>query len=260
MRTDLLKRCIAFGHELIKTGDLDPIYIALNGAQLDRKDLHNVCMAYWLFYDIGVASRAANMASKGVGLYDWMIRNYATLHRGTERRHFRGDNGMSCLAHLNATYEDATQPIERWFKELDYAKLNKRVQLTPQFGPWIAFKVADMGEACLGYPISFDDCKLAIYREPYKAAQLLLTGDKETKEDIQPVLDKLLKEFANTACPHNKERSIKLQEVETILCKFKSHLNGHYPVGKDSHEYSEQLGNFINHIAQDLRANLPQYA
>jgi len=29
------------------------------------------------------------------------------------------------------------------------------------------------------------------------------------------------------------DRPLNIQEAETILCKYKSHTHGHYPVGKD---------------------------
>ena len=32
-----------------------------------------------------------------------------------------------------------------------------------------------------------------------------------------------------------------VQEVETILCKWKSHMGGHYPLGNDLHEIREGM-------------------
>jgi hypothetical protein len=40
-------------------------------------------------------------------------------------------------------------------------------------------------------------------------------------------------------------RVLAVQEYETILCKYKSHLSGHYPMGKDTRE--------ILHVLRDPR-------
>jgi hypothetical protein len=45
--------------------------------------------------------------------------------------------------------------------------------------------------------------------------------------------DRLIKELGDLRAPPRYERPINIQEVETILCKWKSHLSGHYELGKD---------------------------
>jgi hypothetical protein len=36
--------------------------------------------------------------------------------------------------------------------------------------------------------------------------------------------------------PPARDRLVNVQECETVLCKYKSHINGHYPPGKDTLE------------------------
>jgi hypothetical protein len=259
MQKSLLAKCINFGRQLIKTGDLDPLYIALRNTDMTPSQKANWCMAYWLFYDVQVATDATTYAKfHRHNIFEYLLCNYPTLTRGTERRHFRGEKGSNALEAMDRKYGRADKAIEDWFQHLEYGTLAKTVQRNEQFGPWIAFKVADMGEAVLGYDVDFSDCKLGIYREPYRAAQLLLTGDKTTKEDIQPVLDTLHLVFKNMACPHNPDRCISIQEIETILCKFKSHLGGHYPVGFDTRHYKHRLSNYkVGSLGYRLGQNLP---
>jgi hypothetical protein len=52
--------------------------------------------------------------------------------------------------------------------------------------------------------------------------------------------------------PPRFERAINIQEIETILCKWKSHMNGHYKVGKDTHEIHEALKETSGTTAQTL--------
>ena len=41
------------------------------------------------------------------------------------------------------------------------------------------------------------------------------------------------------------ERPVGLQEVETILCKWKSHMNGHYPLNNDIMEIRHGLKDWL---------------
>lgn len=41
--------------------------------------------------------------------------------------------------------------------------------------------------------------------------------------------------------PGRVKRMVLVQEVETVLCKWKAHRNGHYPPGKDTRELRQAL-------------------
>jgi len=51
----------------------------------------------------------------------------------------------------------------------------------------------------------------------------------------------LQKVFGERLAPPRFERKIELNEIETILCKWGSHMNWHYPVGIDTVELVESL-------------------
>ena len=53
--------------------------------------------------------------------------------------------------------------------------------------------------------------------------------------------DELIKALGTYQAPPQMDRPINIQEVETILCKWKSHLNGHYPTGNDIAEVRHGL-------------------
>jgi hypothetical protein len=106
------------------------------------------------------------------------------------------------------------------------------------FGPWIAYKAADMLERVLAIPIKFQDDLCLMYTEPAAALNMLMPkmrkGPKEIYSDLQL-------HFAKFRAPPFQDRPCGVTEVETILCKWKSARGGHYWIGKDIHEVHEGL-------------------
>lgn len=115
------------------------------------------------------------------------------------------------------------------------------------FGPWIGFKAADMLERVLGVPIEFSDEIALIYKQPREALQL-----------VNYSYENLLNHFSRFPAPPGKDRPCSHQEVETILCKWKSHIGGHYPLGKDSHELKDALDPRWGRTVQHLVRYVPQ--
>ena len=52
--------------------------------------------------------------------------------------------------------------------------------------------------------------------------------------------------------PPEFDRLIDVQETETILCKWKSYLGGHYEIGKDTREIEERLKTSKTRIGKQL--------
>src|SRR5689334_9165626 len=74
-----------FGNDLLDTLDLDPVYVALHRARLDRATLKRWLLAYLCFYHGGVASRLAS--AKDFHLEARKAHD-EKWPRGRERRHF----------------------------------------------------------------------------------------------------------------------------------------------------------------------------
>jgi hypothetical protein len=134
------------------------------------------------------------------------------------------------------------------------------VRLIPAFGPWIAFKMCDVMERCLDLPVDFADCNLGFYKEPRAGAALLATGDAEARIDdaaLTAVSAALLSRLGGLKAPPDRKRRINVQEAETVLCKYKSSCNGHYPLGKDTREVFEALhgwGKYADRMREPLAA------
>ena len=89
-----------------------------------------------------------------------------------------------------------------------------------------------------------------MFKDPAKAATMLFRAKmklppeavlKYEKEAIHVVVKYLTEQFADLEAPPYYDRPIGLQEVETVLCKWKSHLNGHYPLYNDIDDINEGL-------------------
>lgn len=251
-----------FGRQLIETGDLDPIYIALTNMEFDDEaHLHRWLIAYWCFYHAGVAC----WLSEARGPDFWAAMKTAAANvsptptgerwpRGSERRHFRGEASVKAVRTLWGKYlefpevmvEYIVGPLEN--QPVPFGEVSGRAQEHPLFGPWIGFKVADMVDRVLERPVSFDNAAVFMFADPTKAALKLwalkaglneTAVPKDRDKAINQVVDYLIAHFADLRAPPKGDRPIGLQEVETVLCKWKSHMNGHYPLFNDIDEINE---------------------
>lgn len=265
----------AFGRQLIETGDLDPVYIALAGCEWEPERLQRWLMAYWMFYHPGAASYMADASTEELF---WNRAGNAARNetpspldgrwpRASERRHFRGQKAIDAVAELRRT------PLADIFARLeaaapDYKAVAKAVGELPQFGPWMAFKVADMLERVCGVHVDFDLNSVTMFEDPKKAALMVWrkhaglpdsARSKVPDQTIKAVVHHLIVEYEGLSAPPHRDRPVDYQEVETVLCKWKSHMNGHYPVGKDTREIAEGLEAWaeVSESARELLHHMP---
>lgn len=234
-----------FGHELLRTRDLDPVYVVLHEAALEPELLRRWLLAYWCFYHVGTASW---IVERGQDYWDRMFLAAGSKEypRSAERRHFRGAQATDSVSYLR------TRGLFSLFRDLELAGSSARqviqaVRTWRGFGPWIAFKVADMierlGVRHLEFPMD-----VVLYDSPRKAAELL--HEREGRPDKggagvgEWAVGRLLKVFGDRLAPPGYERPVGVQEVETILCKWGSHVKGHYEVGEDVEAVHRGLGRF----------------
>jgi hypothetical protein len=144
----------------------------------------------------------------------------------------------------------------------------ERAQELPLFGPWISFKVADMVDRVLGIHVDFTGDDVFMFKDPTEAALRLWrlkaglnesAQPKEPAKAISQVVAYLTDYFKECKAPPLYDRPVGLQEVETILCKWKSHENGHYPLNNDIDEIRAgvQPWKAISDTAQQFMAAMP---
>jgi len=215
----------------------------------DRDRIQRYMLAYWCFYNVG----SSWYLSEYEGSDYWNRMRIAAANtpdnpapiggrwpRGGERRHFRGQKCVDAVDWMSGRYpkpEIAVQSLAglRTLKEVENA-----VTQWPMFGPWIAFKAADMLERILEVPVAFPNEITTIYAEPRKGAEIAapLLGALTAQEASNIMLE----EYSKMAAPPFGDRRCNIQEVETALCKWKSaYSSGHYYLGKDTEEHSREL-------------------
>lgn len=295
-----------FGKQLLATRDLDPVYVLLWEAWRERDGadwfhLKTWLLAYFCFYDMGTASYIAEGLHQGVSenFSEYWSRFQAAAAsadypRAHERRHFRGKAAVKAT---EALYEVG---VERWWQSIlgkAYYDSNERlllgplmtnIQTYPQFGPWIAFKIADMIERLGLARVEFPTSAMSFFDSPQEGAAALWIkegGKANTRppnhnnleewatERILTTLARRLTSSKNKSwgrpglspaktekitlvlAPPRYERAINAQEAETILCKWKSYLNGHYTIGEDVEACRKALLRFSrNRLSQRLLA------
>lgn len=222
-----------FGKKLLKTNDLDPVYVLLWEAKLDRITLNKWLLAYWCFYHVGTASWIVDQPGyweamrTAAGSKDYL--------RCSERRHFRGENARKSVEYL---CRRKLVPLFKFGKESTVAEIMKKVQTWVGFGPWIAFKVADMLERLDLCNVEFDTGAMFLFDSPKQGAELMreMYGKGKDISDVMVgarAVESILARLGNELAPPRYERKINVQEAETILCKWKSYMNGRYHVGED---------------------------
>jgi len=250
-----------FGRVLLKTGDLDPVYIMLYKAKLSKGTLARWLLAYWWFYSSGVVSTLSVLEGKKFYSLATDMATGTNAPRGAERRHFRGAAAFNAIKWFQKQYpcpEDAVEELSHFAEgKLAPAVIGWITDSWPLFGPWIAFKATDMLERCLGVKVEFKGEDLKLYSTPTQGAFELCQEKKwgtrwGEVDDVAGVVKRLEKEFKNYKAPPDYKRPVNVQEIETCLCKYHSHITGHYPLGKDTREIYHSLKGWES-LAKKLR-------
>jgi hypothetical protein len=268
---------LAWGRHLVTTCDHDPLYPALAALTLrgDGARVRRFMLAYWCCYHVGASAlMSARERQDFWDILEMAARNEPTKSpghvaplpfvrwpRGPERRHWRGDKCVESVKWLRTRYRD---PIDVFLDDIDdrggdqpktLEAVAGRIRKWPQFGPWIAFKAADMLERCLGSPVKFRDDTVLMYREPARGAEMLCERLKLASP--QAALQAVIQSIDDLPAPGYPGRNCGVQEAETILCKWKSAVNGHYQIGDDIKSHREALGFWGDEWLLPLYPTLP---
>lgn len=272
---------VSFGRHLLETDELDPVYVALHRASLPDDVVARWLVAYWCYYDTGVAS----YLSEHEGEMFWSLMETAAANRipaptgerwrrAKERRHFRGKAATTAVEQLEKRYGHRPEGMVEYIagEGGPFASLAKRVKEHHGFGDWIAFKAGDMIERVVGVPVDFREADVFMFKDPKKAALMLWRHAEGLPETAKPkdakaeqrivreVVTYLGRQFADYTAPPRHDRPVGLQEIETVLCCWKSHVNGHYPLYNDIDEINEAIVPWLEHseVAQAFAEAMPK--
>jgi hypothetical protein len=246
---------VAFGRYLFSSGDLDPVYVALRGANMERSQLHRWLIGYWYFYDCGFAS----YASERVGQDFWHLLALAAINtelsplggrwpRGTERRHFRGSKAVNAIRWLQNRYGDQPESMVEFVASgrMDINRVIHRATTHPMCGPWIGMKIADMIDALVGEPVEQDDLAAFLYKTPRESILLnyerdVIPAPVKDEDKFESAMTWLGAQMKGCRIPHKPLSAPDWFSLETVWCKHLSHLHGHYPLYNDTIEIAHRL-------------------
>lgn len=251
-----------WGRRLIETNDHDPLYVGLTQWDVRGSRLRRFMLAYWCCYSVGASWWLSQHS--GTRFWDYLAVAAANLTpspiggrwpRAHERRHWRGQKCIDSVSALQARFNHPEEAVVSLENLRTLNQIEKSVGAWPQFGPWIAFKAADMLERVLGVPVEFSNDIITMYKDPREGAEMAapLLGFQTPQEASDHLLDALGSLPAPGA--ESRRRNVNVQEVETVLCKWKSARKGHYFIGKDTRDHRDELAKWG---AQDLLAVYPK--
>lgn len=255
-----------FGHDLIITQDLDPIYTIAAASSMPDDILKRWLLAYWCYYHAGAASYVAEGKSSQFYARMWEgsgLDGDEKWPRGMERRYFYGQQAANLLNGLE-DFGGPEKVVDAMVGHQDFQSIAVAVEEFTGFGPWMAWKIADMAERVLYYDVDFSDTSLAIYKDPVMGAAFILTGDKNyaiSGEELASVVADMESQLSHLNAPPYYDRPVNIQEIETVLCKYKAHCYGFYPLGNDTHHIHKgfEKRNWGD-LAGELHKHLYQYA
>lgn len=276
---------VAWGRRLIETRDIDPVYDmlwrAMEARSVGSLQVGRWMLAYWCLYHAGAASRisereggaywdmlmeaAVNTKLVYVGRTEMIKSEHGGMRwpRATERRHWRGNAAISGVDYLRRCFDHPEQAVQYpadvvpGMSAVPLAAVRARAEEWPSFGPWISFKVADMLERVMSYPIEFPDDVL-MYDSPRQGAieaAPFVISDADPNKVV--TLMKIAYHCADLKPPGCPNRDVNVQEIETVLCKWHSARKGHYRIGKDLREIREALAGWGTTAAR-LLEHLPK--
>ncbi len=266
-RTDTRMSVTDFGEALIRTRDLDPVYVAIHGAQLPRDQLCRLLLAYLSFYHLGVAAyisepgpfwgkmiqAAENAVPAPLDVSNRLVEGgQRPWPRAAERRHFRGQKCVDAVRWLAREFERPEAPIEHLTLTnlpgggggLTEKIVMERVECWPMFSKWAAFKAADLVDRTGLARVEFSQDIGLMYEAPRKGLKLM---DGDARENYQRLLDHI----SQWPAPPANDRPCGPAEAETCLCKWSSYMSGGYFVGKDIKEVRHALhgwGETVEHL------------
>ena len=275
-----------FGTKLLESNDLDPVYVALyNMHTAGNFDLPQLCrwlLAYILCYHVGASCWFSEQDDKA--FYAALLKAARNQEeapvggrwpRSHERRHWRGQFAEDVVNQLAQRYSSpenfiltiASSVGSSRPDSIPFSEISQRVQDHHGFGGWATFKLADLIDRLGLAPVDFAYEDVVIYRDPVLAAQRLFRERNDLPENaevkpnaVRDVFYYLIGHFDNHSAPPLHDRAVGVQEVETVLCKWKSHMNGRYPLYNDIDEINEGLVPWakISPTAQLFRNKAPQ--
>jgi hypothetical protein len=229
-----------FAKDLFTYEDADPGYMLLKRAKLDRDTKLRYVMAWCTFYNPAIAAVACKL--QGKEFWRFLVNEYPTAERASERRHFRGRAGLDALASWSQSRPEAL--IEATYGQT-YMDVRKNMKGFAQMGDYFIWKLADVWDTVFDMPVDFTGCEKYMPKVPKQGACLIeqLIDYACFQDDYPPLDEPGLREVMQEITQHIRKVTYKgkapgvklaLQEAETVCCVFKQHVKGKHRMGSRS--------------------------
>ena len=255
---ELLPYVAKFGKHMLASKDLDPIYPVLKelhtARAMDQEQALWHSFLYVAWYHLPVSHAAFEWMPKRAPVPRKLKRIGETWPTGIERRSNRGgkvfthiDSFVAVTSHL---------PLREWFRNgfveaqtqgkrhANWRTLNERLQAVWGNGRWAAYKHCEVLRRVHGLPVEAPDMGHRFSSGPREGLATLYGHLEGQGEAAIAVLDARDRDLQKRLLGFGLD--VDVEELETILCNFKSLLAGRYYPGHDIDEMQEQV-----HTAQE---------
>lgn len=250
---------VDFGKSLIESEDLDPVYVALHNSDLSEDDIESFILAWLMYYHVGVACEIMQDDDIMESMM-FVAEHNDEYPRGNQRKHHRKQPAMNCILDMIDKCDDAAG-FASWCLSggVSARSIFGKVCELVGWGPCMAWRVPDLYERLGISSVKFydDDTDLFFSAGPLHGALLCCETYGLNPDPIDAHLY-VMEHLGHIKAPPGYERTINIQETETIFCKWKSHMSGRYDIGRDTERSKQQLiWAENNNLAMDLIKTLP---
>lgn len=214
-----------FANTLFTTEEADPGYLLLARAALPHAQKLRYVLAWCTFYNPGIAAVASQY--KGAEFYAYLVAQYPTAKRASERRHFRGKAGLNALASWGRTYPNPEALVESCWAGT-YLGVRRNMKSIAQMGDYFYWKLADIQDTVFAMPVDFTGCEKYMPKVPKQGAVII--GDQENLFHLEAIMAAVTAHISGLEHPLQK-RGLLLQEAETVCCIYKQYAHGKYHEG-----------------------------
>lgn len=212
-----------FATQLFAYEDADPMYYALQRADLPTPQKMRFMVGWCTYYHPGIAACASQYT--GHKFWSYLTQQYATAPRASERRHFRGQAGLKALSAWRYLFPAPEKMVEHMQGDT-YFDVREKAKTVPQIGQYFVWKFADVQERVFGIPCSFHEAARYSPKVPQEGAKLI--SQKWTIEETYTQIAKWLNQQLKAGAPPRYDRPYNMQEAETVCCVYHQYVGGSY--------------------------------
>lgn len=264
-----------FTQRIYQEWDADPGYYAIQHTPLHREQRLRMAVAWCAYYNLGIAADASEKSGKR--FWQYLIDIYPTAKRATERRHFRGGQGMRALEQWRSNWPRPEALADFMGDGTTYFDVRKAGQKVMQYGDYFYWKWSDLHEV-LGYgPIDMTGSEKHSPLLPQKGAHLLaemhvgvapwtagLDPANPTAKTVEATYAEIVRFGQRKSVPPRTTtmRKFGIQEAETVCCVYKQMASGSYIYGTRTAKAVRRLRAAESHTSEmmaDVLLDLSPY-